>query len=113
MRKQCCLVLAAILPSCASNHGLTVTPEMAASKAAYIQCLKHAAATFDDGTSDASSVAIGLLSYCEDKFRLSVDLYTANDSLEAKVLDINALRSARLPLATSVVLEQRAAHKSQ
>jgi hypothetical protein len=81
---------------------------MEAAKASYIQCLNRAAATFDDGISDASSVALGLLPRCEEKFRAVVDIWTAGDGPEAKVIDIDALRSGRLSLATSAVIAHRA-----
>ena len=103
------VLLAGGLSACSTGQThLAITPAMQAAKSAYIQCLDRVAETLDDGMSDASSVAIGLLPHCEDAFRAVVDAATAGDSLEAKVMDIRALRAGQLPLATSAVIERRA-----
>lgn len=84
------------------KHTATVANEL---------CLRNAAQRLDDGKSDATTIAIAMFSACTIEYMHKVHVYTQvfGDDPVARQAFAERQRPDQIALATSIVLEQRAA----
>jgi hypothetical protein len=83
--------------------------------ALFVACIQRAAIKLDDGLSDPSSVARGILSACGSEFDRAVVVNWRNSAggLETREKIVQAMRQSGTDLAIKFVLQNRAKRRSQ
>ena len=100
------VLLTILLTLCAGRAGAQdLSPQGKAASAAYFQCLRRAARTVDDGKSDASTIALGVVGQC----RASISVYalaTSHGSFE-KQTNADGVEQRAVADATAAVVTMR------
>jgi hypothetical protein len=76
-------------------------------------CLDTAARKLDDGTSEASTIALGMRPACAREFAWSRDVYASNLNPAAAQIFHRSDDQAFIQLATAAVLSERATRRQQ
>jgi hypothetical protein len=88
-------------------HPYTAADEDTAMKAV-VTCFYKSAGQLDDGTSNATSVAIGLESSCANEWNISVSVQARNMNWQTQKLFRERMETQELQVATQIVLDERA-----
>jgi hypothetical protein len=105
MRIATLAFLGTLLAGCQTTGELT--PEQKAAAIAEGDCFRRAAAALDDGTSDATTVAMGVLSACSSEMQKSETAMSAGHSLNYATNMSAILQRTDLESATEIVLLHR------
>lgn len=103
------------LASCVDPPSTSHSDNSDAAIRANLDCLKEAARQLDDNISPATSIAMGMVPQCAIQYQASIDASSRSMTFAAKQALTRRLEDTQyeLKLATSAVLEKRAAAKRQ
>lgn len=105
--------LALLLAGCTTKPPAVNDQELNDSLVALDLCLHAAASKLDDGTSEASTVALGMRPACAAEFARSRDVYASSLNPAAGQMFHRGDDQAFVQVATAVVLEDRAKRRQQ
>ena len=77
-----------------------------ANDAAFV-CMQHAEPILDDRTSDAITIAYGIVAKCTVEITHAADVIAQGDGLELRQYTRRKINEASLKLATEIVLKER------
>ena len=113
MRMIAALALGLLLAGCATGPRQVTAQEHDAAVLAFNECLGAAARRLDDGTSEASIVALGLRPSCAAEFARSRNMFASSLSPGAQRMFHQRDAQAFIQAATAVVLEERAKRRQR
>lgn len=102
------LAIAAGLSACAAPQPPASQNEIAVARGKYQMCLVPYAARFDDGLSDARTIANAMVGACPDQYNELFDTITRNDNGRVKRMLHERRSQAQSDIALEVVLDMRA-----